>query len=163
MYKRQVYGLLGSDYESLGDFQGAIEHYKQSLSIAKEVGNRWGEGNTYASLGCAYRSLKQFQQAIEYHKKQLKIAKEVADMFLEGMSYEYLGRTLMLSGSLDEAVVHFKFSVKTFDTIRKSFISEDACKISFRKHFISSYRYLCRVLIALQKTDEALYLSLIHI
>ncbi|XP_073248502.1 tetratricopeptide repeat protein 28-like [Porites lutea] len=63
----------------------------------------------------------------------------------------------MLTDSLDEAVAHFKFSVKTFDTIRGSFISEDAWKISFRERYISSYRYLCRVLIALQKTDEALY------
>ena len=78
-------------------------------------------------------------------------------MFLEGRAYQYLGMGHMLSGSLDEAVVNFKFSIKAFDTIRGSFISEDACKISFRKHFISSYRYLCRVLIELQKTDEALY------
>ena len=153
------YHLLGSVYKSLGDLQGAIEHYTQSLSIAKEVGNRSGEGYAYAALGCAYLSLEQFQQAIEYHKQQLKISKEVADTFLEGCAYHYLGKALMLLGSLDEAVSHFKFSVKTFNTISGSFISEDACKISFRKRFECSYRYLCRVLIALQKTDEALYAS----
>ena len=52
---------------------------------------------------------------MEYHKEQLKIAKEVADMLLEGCAYEYLGKTVMLSGSLDEAVVHFKLSVKKFE------------------------------------------------
>ena len=152
-----VYCYLGLVYESLGDFQGAIEHYTQSVSIAKEVGDRSGEGYTYAALGSAYLSLEQFQQAIEYHKQQLKISKEVADTFLEGCAYQNLGTALMLFGSLDEAVSNFKFSSKTFNTIRESFISEDACKISFHKHFISSYHYLCRVLIALQKTDEALY------
>ena len=65
----------------------------------------------------------------------------------------------MLLSSLDEAVVNFKFSVKTFDTIRGSFISEDAWKISFHELHISSYRCLCRVLIELQKTDEALYVA----
>ncbi|CAH3149233.1 unnamed protein product [Porites lobata] len=153
----RAYSGLGSVCKSLGDFQGAIEHYKQSLSIAKEVGNRSREGYTYAYLGSAYLSLEQFQQAIEYHKQQLKIAKEVADMFLEGCAYQYLGMAHMLSGSLDKAVVNFKFSVKTFDTIRGSFISEDAWKISFHELYVSSYRYLCRVLIELQKTDEALY------
>ena len=49
--------------------------------------------------------------------------KEVGNMVLEGFAYLYLGETLMLSGSLDEAVAHFKFSVETFDTIRGSFIS----------------------------------------
>ena len=153
----KVYCHLGSVYKSLGDLQRAIEHYRQSLSIAKEVGDRSGEGYAYGALGCAYLSLEQFQQAIEYHKQQLKTAKEVADMLLEGSAYQYLGTALMFSGSFDEAVSNFKFSVKTFNTIRGSLISEDACKISFRKRFECSYRYLCRVLIALQKTDEALY------
>ncbi|CAH3190438.1 unnamed protein product [Porites lobata] len=153
----RAYCGLGLVCKSLGDFQVAIEHYKQSLSIAKEVGNRSGEGYTYASLGRAYLCLEQFQQAIEYYKQQLKIAKEVADMFLEGRAYQYLGMAHMLLGSLDEAVGNFKFSVKAFDTIRASFISEDALKISFHELYVSSYRYLCRVLIALQKTDEALY------
>ena len=121
------------------------------------MGDRASEGYAYGDLGLAYISLEQFQQAFECHKQQLKIAKEVGDMVLEGFSYEYLGETLMLSGFLDEAVVHFRFSVKAFDTIRKSFISEDAWKISFRKRFKHSHHYLCRVLIALQKTDEALY------
>ncbi|MCG8406223.1 MAG: CHAT domain-containing protein, partial [Phycisphaerales bacterium] len=152
-----VYGNLGSLYKSMGDLQGAIAYYKKSLSIAKEVGNRSLQGYTFASLGNAYLSLEQFQQAMEYHKQQLKIAKEVGDMVLEASSYHDLGVTLMLSGSPDEAVVHLKFSVKTFDTIRSSFISEDAWKISFRERYVSSYRCLCRVLIALQKTDEALY------
>ncbi|CAH3186183.1 unnamed protein product [Porites lobata] len=152
-----AYGGLGSVCKSLGDFQGAIEHYKQSLSIAKEVGNRSREGYSYASLGRAYLCLEQFQQAIEYYKQQLKIAKEVADMFLEGRAYQFLGIAHMLLGSLDEAVGNFKFSVKAFDTIRASFISEDALKISFHELYVSSYRYLCRVLIALEKTDEALY------
>ncbi|CAH3017230.1 unnamed protein product [Porites evermanni] len=152
-----VYGNLGSVYKSLGDLQTAMEHYKQSLSIAKEVGNRSGEGHIYGALGLAYISLEQFHQAFECHKKQLKIAKEVGDMFQEGCSYKNLGETLMRSGSLDEAVVHFRFSVKTFETIRKSFISEDAWKISFRKFFECSYRHLSQCLIALQKTDEALY------
>ncbi|CAH3149221.1 unnamed protein product [Porites lobata] len=153
----RAYGGLGSVCKALGDFQGAIEHYKQSLSIAKEVGNRSSEGYIYANLGLAYLSLEQFQQAIEYYKQQLKIAKEVADMFLEGRAYQYLGMAHMLLGSLDEALGNFKFSVKAFDTIRASFISEDALKISFHELYVSSYRYLCRVLIALQKTDEALY------
>ncbi|CAH3014698.1 unnamed protein product, partial [Porites evermanni] len=152
-----AYGGLGLVYYFLGDLPRAIEHYEQSLSIVKEVGDRSSEGYAYGNLGLAYMSLKQFQQAIEYHKQQLKIAKEVPDMLLEAVSYEHLGTSLMLSGSLDEAVVHFKFSVKTFDTIRGSFISEDAWKISFREHYVSTYRCLCRVLIALQKTDEALY------
>ncbi|CAH3155797.1 unnamed protein product [Porites lobata] len=154
----RAYGNLGNAYQSLGQFQQAIEYHKQDLSIAIEVGDRAGQGRAYGNLGNAYQSLGQFQQAIEYHKQDLSIAIEVGDRAGQGgCAYQYLGMAHMLSGSLDKAVVNFKFSVKTFDTIRGSFISEDAWKISFHELYVSSYRYLCRVLIELQKTDEALY------
>ena len=47
------------------------------LTIAKEVGDRAGEGRAYCNLGNAYHSLGDFKQAIEYHMLHLTIAKEV--------------------------------------------------------------------------------------
>ena len=43
-----------------------IEYYEKDLSIAKEVGNRAGEGSTYGNLGNAYLSLGNFKQALRY-------------------------------------------------------------------------------------------------
>ena len=44
-------GNLGNAYDWLGDFNKAIEYHTQHLSIAKEVGDRVGEGKAYANLG----------------------------------------------------------------------------------------------------------------
>ena len=49
----------------------------QELSIAKERGNRPGEGRAYNNLGLAYFHLGDFQQAIECFTQLLNIAKEV--------------------------------------------------------------------------------------
>ena len=38
-------------YHSLGKFQEAIEYFNQHLSIAKEAGDRAGEGIAYGNLG----------------------------------------------------------------------------------------------------------------
>ena len=38
-------------YHSLGDFKKAIEYYNLDLKIAKEVGNKHGEGKAYCNLG----------------------------------------------------------------------------------------------------------------
>ena len=54
-----------------------IEYHEQQLSIAKEVGDRDGQGRAYCNLGNAYQCLGRFQQAIEYHKQRLSIAIEV--------------------------------------------------------------------------------------
>jgi hypothetical protein len=49
--------MLGIAYQSLEYSSKAIEHHMQHLAIAKEVGNRAGEGTAYANLGNAYGSL----------------------------------------------------------------------------------------------------------
>ena len=54
------------------------------MKIAKEIGDRAGEGNAYGSLGIAYRSLGDSQKAIDYNEKHLKIAKEIGDRAGEG-------------------------------------------------------------------------------
>ncbi len=60
-----------------GDYAKAIEYHTQHLAIAKEVGDRAGEGAAYANLGIAYQSHGDYAKAIEYHTQDLAIAKEV--------------------------------------------------------------------------------------
>jgi hypothetical protein len=64
--------------------------------MAKEVGDRAGEGMAYANLGNAYWSQGDFSKAIEYHAQHLAIAKEVGDLAGEarrtGTSATRIGR-----------------------------------------------------------------------
>jgi tetratricopeptide (TPR) repeat protein len=57
---------LGNAYDSLGDYSKALEHHTQDLAIARQVGDRAGEGQAYGNLGIAYQSLADFSRAIEY-------------------------------------------------------------------------------------------------
>ena len=57
----------------------ATEDHKQELTIAKELGDRAGEGIAYCNLGIAYHRRGNFKQAIEYHNQHLTIAKELGD------------------------------------------------------------------------------------
>jgi tetratricopeptide (TPR) repeat protein len=59
--------------------------------MAKEVGDRAGEGSAYAHLGNADHSQGDYAKAIEYQKEHLAIAKEVGDRAVEGRAYENLG------------------------------------------------------------------------
>ena len=60
-----VYCNLGRAYQNLGNFSKALEHHKEHLTMAKEVGDRAGEGWAYGSLGNAYESLGGYAKAIE--------------------------------------------------------------------------------------------------
>ena len=66
-----VYSILGRAHQNLGSFFKALEYHAQDLSIAKEVGDRAGEGNAKGNLGIAYQSQGDFSKAIEYHTLDL--------------------------------------------------------------------------------------------
>ncbi|NAS89575.1 hypothetical protein C4E24_07580, partial [ANME-1 cluster archaeon AG-394-G21] len=57
----------------------AIEYYEQALAIAREIGDRRGEGNSLGNLGLAYSDLGQEEKAIEYYEQALAIGKEIKD------------------------------------------------------------------------------------
>ena len=70
---------LGLAYSHMGQVEKAIEYYKHALVIAREIGNRRGEGTWLGNLGSAYSTLEQVEKAIEYYKHALVIGKEIKD------------------------------------------------------------------------------------
>jgi hypothetical protein len=68
--------------------------------MAKEVGDRAGEGIAYGNLGNAYGSQGDYAKAIEYHAPDLAIAKEVGCWAGEGTSYANLGCAYWSQGGL---------------------------------------------------------------
>ena len=72
--------------------------------IAKEVGDRAGEGMAYGNLGIAFDSQGDFNKAIEYHTLDLAIAKEVGDRAGEGRAYGNLGIAYQSQGDFNKAI-----------------------------------------------------------
>ena len=94
-----VYCTLGRAYRNLGNISKALEHHKEHLTIAKDVGDRAGVGAAYGNLGNAYRSQGDYAQAIEYQAQDLAIAKEVGDRAGEGKAYANLGIAYVRRGT----------------------------------------------------------------
>jgi tetratricopeptide (TPR) repeat protein len=80
----------------------------QDLAIAKEVGDRAGEGKAHGNLGIAYQSLGDCAKAIEYHAQDLAIAKEVGDRAEVGRAYANLGTGHMDLNEYVKAVASFE-------------------------------------------------------
>ena len=99
-----VYRILGKAYQSLGSFSKALEHHKEHLTMAKELGDRAEEGGAYGNLGNAYQSQGDFSQAITYHTQRLAIAKEVGDRAGEGRAYANLGNAYQSQGDFNKAI-----------------------------------------------------------
>ena len=106
--ERWRYGSLGISYQSQGGFAKAIEYQTQCLAIAKEVGNRAGEGKAYGNLGISYESHGDFRKAIDHHTLHLAIAREVGDRAVEGAAYVNLGTGHMYLNEYVKAVAYHK-------------------------------------------------------
>jgi tetratricopeptide (TPR) repeat protein len=93
---------LGNAYYSLEDYSKAIEYHTQDLTIAKEVGDRAGEGRAYGNLGNAYKSLGDLSKAIEHHTQDLEImiAKAMDDRAGEVKAYGNSATRIIRSGSI---------------------------------------------------------------
>ena len=96
----------------MGDFEKAIKYHNLNLKIAKEVGDKHGEGNAYGNLGNAYHRLGDFKKAIEYHNLHLKIAKEIGDKHGEGNAYGNLGNAYFSLGDFKKAKEYHNLHLK---------------------------------------------------
>ena len=99
-----AYTNLGNAYHSFGDYKKAIEFHHQSLSIAKEIGEKASEGATYTNLGVVYYYLGDYGKAIEFHQQSLSIAKEIGEKASEGKAYTNLGSAYHSLGDYKKAI-----------------------------------------------------------
>ena len=90
----------------------AIDCYERHLKIAKELGDRSGEGNSYGNLGNAHFSLGDFKTAKEYYERHLKIAKELGDRLAKGEAYGNLGNAHLGLGDLKTAKEYYERHLK---------------------------------------------------
>ncbi|XP_078360938.1 tetratricopeptide repeat protein 28-like [Oculina patagonica] len=104
--------ILEMLFVSLGDFRKAIDYYELRIKIAKEVGDKAGEGRAYGNLGIAFKSLGDFRKAIDYYELHFKIAKEVGDKAGKGSAYGNLGNAFLSLGDFRKAIDYYELHLK---------------------------------------------------
>src|SRR5437660_1396800 len=62
-----------------GEVRRTIGYYEQHLALAREVGDRQGEGNALGNLGIAYEKLGEPERAIAYYEQALDLARAIGD------------------------------------------------------------------------------------
>ncbi len=72
-------GNLGNAYQQLGEPKRAIEYYEQHLAIARETGDRRGEGRALWNRALAFDELGHRQEAISDAKAALEIFEQIED------------------------------------------------------------------------------------
>ena len=104
-------GILATPI-TVWEIKTAIDCHERYLNIAKELGDRRGEGKAYNNLGNAHRSLGNLKTAIENYECRLKIAKELGDRSGEGETCGNLGNAHCSLGDFKAAINYHERHLK---------------------------------------------------
>ena len=85
-----------------------IQWLGAALSVARELGDRRGEGTTLGNLGTAYTILGDTHKAIGAYKGQLVIAREIGDRLDEGSAINGLGVAYSALGNARKAIEFYE-------------------------------------------------------
>jgi len=82
------------------------------LKIAREIGDRRGEGVGLGNLGTEYYILGETKKAIEYYEQGLKITREIGDIRNEGVCLGNLGNAYRALGDAKKAIDYYEQALK---------------------------------------------------
>ena len=103
-----------------------MEHYQQSLSIAKDVGNKAGQGCAYEKLGTVYYSLGNFKLAMEYCQQFLSMANDIGNKRDQGNAYNGIAHVYFSLGDFKRAMEHYQQSLSIAKDVGNKYDQEDA-------------------------------------
>jgi len=86
------------------DYHGAVESYLKCLAVAREIGDRRGEGGSLGNLGLAYFGLGEYQLAVQFNQQHLAIAREIGDRRGESSALFNASQVLEELGKRTEAI-----------------------------------------------------------
>ncbi|CAH1250228.1 TTC28 [Branchiostoma lanceolatum] len=112
----EVYAKMGEMHReqlhSPRTMRTAIQYYKQSLDLARQLKDRREEGLAYNRLGQVHCEMGEYEAALGWSEKFLKISQDYEDTEGQINAHTDIGDTYRLLGKLDQATSHFNTALQ---------------------------------------------------
>ncbi|MER5506151.1 tetratricopeptide repeat protein [Streptomyces sp. NPDC002766] len=108
---------LGMIAQERGDYQRAEDHYRASLGILEELGDRAGIAGSYHQLGIIAQLWGDYRQAEDHYRASLTIKEELGNRAGIASSYHQLGMIAQLRGDYRQAEDHYRDALITFEEL----------------------------------------------
>jgi tetratricopeptide (TPR) repeat protein len=133
---------LGACHYSLGDYRQAIDLHTQALAIARDTGNRQGEGRHLGNLGSCHASLGNYPQAIDLYTQALAIDRDLGNRHGEGIRLGNLGSCHARLGNYPQAIdLHTQALAIDRDTGDRQGEGTDLANLGFCHATLGDYRH----------------------
>jgi tetratricopeptide (TPR) repeat protein len=102
---------LGVVAQDKGDYDAALDWYRQSLAINEQRGNRAGMANSYHQLGIVTQQRGDYDAALDWYRQSLAIAEQLGNRASMAGSYHNLGTVAQDKGDYDAALDWYRQSL----------------------------------------------------
>ncbi len=144
----------GLVYYRLGQYDKAVDYYRQALAIHREDGFRWGEAQDLVYIGQSQRALHQNEKAQEALNEALRIALEIKAAEPLWRCLWNLGEAEAGQGASAKAISHYEQALDTIESMRAE-LSEKSTQTSFMRDKLVVYDRFIRLLVNLHKKDPS--------
>ncbi len=86
---------IGQNYDSLGDYEKALEFYEKALDKAKQYEDKAGEGVTLNNISGIYWARGDYETALKYLEQSLEILRQIGDKAGEAYTLFNIGMTYL--------------------------------------------------------------------
>jgi protein O-GlcNAc transferase len=115
LMKAEAMRKIAMNKDQTGNWEDALESYKESLSIVQSLDKLTQIGLVYNNIGYVYFERSDLDEAMKYFQKALKIGKQSGDNRLIGDVANNLGMIASLRGGFDEAIKYYEDCVVKFE------------------------------------------------
>ncbi len=98
----------GAALTKMGNFQGALKSFKDSLKVAKDINDPSLIARAYSLLGCTHISAQDVEKAIMWHHQHLTFAKEIQNKMEEAEAYGHLGHACYLKNNYEQSMMFYQ-------------------------------------------------------
>ena len=94
---------IGTTFADLGDNTNATKYFKESLTVATEIGNKVAIAESHGGLGVVFYKTRQYPESIFHNEKHLALAKEVHKKRSQAKACGNLGNVFLSKGNYFKA------------------------------------------------------------
>jgi CHAT domain-containing protein/predicted negative regulator of RcsB-dependent stress response len=147
---------LGQIYKLQGDYEKAVDYFQKSLSLLEAVGNKELLKLALYGIADVNYSLRHYDRALEYAERAVTISRQAGDLWMLYETRTISGRAYYALGKSDNARAAFDEAIAAAETARTQVAGGEQEQQRFFENRVSPYYEMVDMLVAQNKTAEAL-------
>src|SRR5207253_2635750 len=147
---------VGDIYNYQTNYELALKTYQRSLALVEEIGTRDLLSETLAHMADTYYSQGNFVKSLEYSERAGEVGKQIGSPERLWFARALAGKAHLAGNRLDQAHQAFEEAISVIENIRAQLAGNEQQQEQFFENKLSPYQGMVQLLIAQNKTGEAL-------